>query len=45
MMGVKNYVMEDTSNLLLSPRGNRNTSLKIIRFSILKRLTFEQLQE
>ena len=38
------YVRENASHFVLSPSGDNFQSLKIIRFSMFSRLTFEQLQ-
>ena len=40
----KIYVSESASNFVLSSRGEKVPSLKIMRFSMFSRFTFEQLQ-
>ena len=40
----KIYVRVNASNFVLSPMGGRAPSLKIMRFSMFSRFTFEQLQ-
>ena len=40
----KMYVRENASNYVLSPMGDKVASLKIMRFSMFSRFTFEQLQ-
>ena len=40
----KIYVRENASNFVLSPRGDKVPSIKIMRFSMFSQFTFEQLQ-
>ena len=40
----KILVRENASNFVLSPRGDKVSSLKIMRFSMFSRFAFEQLQ-
>ena len=40
----KIYVRQNTSNFVLSPRGDKVSFIKIMRFSMFSRFTFQQLQ-